>query len=94
MYGIVNFYSEKEGEILRFLKSFYNNENLRIDNPFKWEKIFQNPIEIADIIGGFIENNDNFKINLWVSLDAGTFINVTDTNADNIIRYLYERYPY
>lgn len=94
MYGIVNFYSEKEGEILRFLKSFYNNKNLKIDNPFKWEKIFQNPIEIADIIGGFIENNDNFKMNLWVSLDAGTFINVTDTNADNIIRYLYERYPY
>lgn len=94
MYGIVNFYSDKEGEILRFLKLFYDDENFKIDNGLKWEKIFENPIEIANIIGIFIENNENFKINLWISLDEGTFINVTENNADNIIRYLYERYPY
>ena len=94
MYGIVNFYSDKEGEILRFLKLFYNNENLKIDNNLKWEKKYENPVEIADIIGNFIENNDKFKMNLWISLDQGTFINVTENNADKIIRYLFERYPY
>ena len=94
MCGIVNFYSDKEGEILRFLKSFYNNENLKIDNNLEWEKKYENPVEIADIIGNFIENNDKFKMNLWISLDKGTFINVTENNADKIIRYLFERYPY
>ena len=94
MYGIVNFYSDKKGEILKFLKMFYNDENLKINNELKWEKVYENPIEIADIIGSFIENNDKFKINLWISLDEGTFINVTENNADKIIRYLYERYPY
>jgi len=28
------------------------------------------------------------------SLDKGIYINVTEENADNLIRYLYERYPY
>ncbi len=94
MYGIINFYSDKEGEILRFLKKLYNNENLEIENGLKWEKIYENPIEIADIIGTYIENNNKFKMNLWISLDEGTFINVTENNADKLIRYLYERYPY
>lgn len=47
-----------------------------------------------DIIGTFIENNDKFKINMWISLDKEVYINVTDNNADKLIRYIYERYPW
>ena len=31
---------------------------------------------------------------MWISLDENAFLNVTDYNADSIIRYLYERFPY
>lgn len=93
MYTIVNLYSDKDGEILKFLKYFYNKD-IKIDNDLKWEAKYENSIEIADIIGAFIDNNDKYKINMWVSLDEGTFINVTENNADSLIRYLYERYPY
>ena len=89
----VNLDSNEKSEIKRFLSSFYD-ENINIDNDLKWEHCFENPIESADIIGVFIDNNENFKINMWVSLDEGFFINITDFNADKIIRYLYERYPY
>ena len=68
MNTIVNIYSDKIGEISRFLSSFYK-KNIFLPNDLKWEKIFENPIEIADIIG-------------------------TENNADKLIRYLYERYPY
>ena len=92
MNTIVSLYSENKKDISKFLKSF-NNKN--IDNDIlEWKKEFENPIEIADIIGVFIDNNENFKINMWVSLDTGFFLNVTEHNADQIIRYLYERYPY
>ncbi len=93
MYTIVNLYSDKHGEISKFVDSFYNDE-LVLENDLKWEKQYDNPIEIADIIGTFIDNNDKYKINMWISLDEGTFINVTDDNADAIIKYLYERFPY
>lgn len=93
MYTIVNLYSDKKGEISRFLRNFYGN-NLNINDDLKWEKKYDNSVEIADIIGAFVDNNDKYKINMWISLDEGAFINVTDYNADNIIRYLYERFPY
>lgn len=93
MYTIVNLYSDQPGEIKRFLKDFYNKD-ISINNDLKWEKKYDNSIEIADIIGTFIDNNEKYKINMWISLDEGTFINVTDYNVDEIIKYLYERYPY
>ena len=89
---IVNLYSKNDNEISKFLNS-YNKES--IDNDaLEWKKEFKNPIEIADIIGVFIDNNENYDINMWISLDKDFFINVTDNNANQIIRYLFERYPY
>lgn len=93
MYTIVNLYSDKKGEISRFLKDFYN-KNVTLENDLKWEKKYDNPIGIADIVGTFIDNNDKYKINMWISLDEDTFINVTDYNVDTIIKYLFERFPY
>lgn len=93
MHTIVNLYSPKEGEIARFLNSYYNKE-VNIENDLKWENTYENPIEIADIIGSLIDNNDNYNINMWISLDTDTFVNVTEYNIDSIIRYLYERFPY
>ena len=78
----VNLYSDKKGEIIRFLNSFYNNNNFDNTELLKWEKTFENPVEISDIIGTFIENNEKFKINMWVSFDKNIFINITDNNVD------------
>ena len=91
--SIVNFYSEKSGEIGRFLYDFYEKK-ITLENDLKWEKFFENPVDMADIIGIYVDNKDDFKVNMWISLDEGAFINVTESNADTIIRYLYERYPY
>lgn len=93
MRAVVNLYSQKNNEIKKFLEKFYD-KNLVINNNLKWEQLYENPIEVADIIGAYIDNSDKFNISMWVSLDKGVFINITDFNADKIIRYLYERYPY
>ena len=89
----VSLYSTENGEIAMFLHDFYE-KNIEIKNGLEWEEEFKNPTQSASIIGAFIDNNEKFKINMWVSLDTGFYINVTDFNADKIIRYLYERYPY
>lgn len=93
MNTIVSLYSMKNTEIKKFLDSFYN-DNIGFADELEWTKSYENPIEIAEIIGTFIDNNDKYEINMWVSLDNGVYINVTDDNADKLIRYLYERYPY
>ena len=93
MDAVVRLYSTKRNEINRFLNDFLGEKDSYI-NLLEWEKKYQNPVEIADIIGTFIDNNENFSINMWISLDKGFFINVTDDNADKIIRYIYERFPW
>ena len=81
-----------------YSKNYFNKSKNKLANVNKrtleLEINFRNPLEIADIIGALIENNDKFNINMWVSIDEGLFINVTDYNADEIIRYLYERFPW
>ena len=97
MESIVRLYSNTKNEIPRFLKLFFaqNDKELKsLTQTLEWQKKYQNPLEIVDIIGTFIENNELFDINMWVSLDTNVFINVTESNADQIIRYLYERYPW
>ena len=93
MKASINLYSTENGEIQRFLSSFYNKK-IELGNDLKWNTEFENPIEISDMIGTFIENNDRYKINMWINLDKGVYINITDHNADKIIRYIYERFPY
>ena len=89
---VVNLYSKNNNEISRFLNS-YDKEKID-NNILEWKKEFKNPIELADIIGVFIDNNENYDISMWISLDKDFFINITDINANQIIRYLFERYPY
>ena len=89
----VNLYSENTQELEKFLSAFYNS-TFNINKELKWEHQYENPIEITEIIGAFIDNLEDFKIMMWVSLDKGVYINVTEENANNLIKYLYERYPY
>lgn len=89
----VNLYSEKKGELNRFLSSFYNT-NCDLEDFLSWEKKYSNPIELAEIIGTFIDNCDDYILNMWICLDKNVFIRITQDNANEIIKYLYERFPY
>ena len=92
MVSFVNLNSSKKGEVNRFLSKFYNN-NFNITEDF-WEKKFNNPVEIAELIGAYIDNIDEYELTLWLSLDKGIIVKVEPYNANDIIKYLYERFPY
>ena len=88
----VSLYSMEKSEIEKFLSKFSGkNISLSIN---EWEQSFLNPVEMAEIIGVFIDNKEKFKINMWISIDEGFSLNVTEHNANHIIKYLYERFPY
>ena len=89
----VNLISEDSYELEKFLSSFYNS-SFDINNNLNWEHKYSNPVELAEIIGAYVDNFDDFNIVMWVSLDKDVYINVTTDNADSLIKYLYERYPY
>ena len=89
----VNLISEDSYELEKFLSSFYNS-SFDINDNLNWEHKYSNPVELAEIIGAYVDNLDNFNIVMWICLDKGVFIKITPNNADSIIRYLYERFPY
>ena len=89
----INFYSEIEGEIKKFLEQYYS-KNLNLENSLSFQKEYDNPVDMIDMISCFIYNNNKFKMTLWISLDKDVYICVTDNNLDNLIKYIYERYPY
>ena len=93
MSAIVYLTSNKKGELEKFLSSFYNT-SFKLLNSLKWKKKYDNPVEIAEIVGTFIDNSDDFDIHIWISIDKNVFIHVDEKNADDIIKYLYERFPY
>ena len=93
MLATVNLYSNKKGEVNKFLSRFYNT-NFDMYDSLKWKKEYSNPIEIAEIVGIFADNFEKYILNMWISLDKDIFINVTSNNANEIIKYLYERFPY
>lgn len=100
----VNLYSENSNELKNFLNSFFDNQssiyynfsdiNLKVNDFNTWEHKYTNPIEITDIIAAYIDNLDKYKFTMWISLDSNVYISVTDANANNLIKYLFERYPY
>ena len=92
MNSTVSLYSVQKKEIENFLSKFFGNEII-LDKK-EWESKFLNPVDMAEIIGVFIDNKDKYKINMWISIDEGFFINVTEGNANQIIKYLFERFPY
>lgn len=96
MQAVVRLYSAVFGEIEKFLSHFYGDisyEKIKL-NEKTWQKTYPNPIEIVDIIGAYIENISDYNLTMWISIDNGVFIKVSEDNADELIRYLYERFPY
>lgn len=93
MVSIVSIYCNEKNIINDFLSKFYNT-NMEINDKLSWKKEFKNPIEIADLIGIYTDNIDKYKINMWICLDDNIYINVNEHNANEIIKYLYERFPY
>ena len=89
----VNLYSNSSKELEKFLSSFYSS-SFNLTNVLSWKHLYDNPIEIADIVGVYADNFNDFKIMMLICLDKGSYIHVTNENADNLIKYLFERYPY
>lgn len=93
MIAKVLLFSHLNGEINSFLSKFYNT-NLNIEDLLSWQKDFSNPVDISEIIAAFVDNFKSFKVNMWISLDEDIYIKISPSNANNVIKYLFERYPY
>ena len=92
MFSTINLFSEKEGEIEKFL-TLYFGQQINIPNQLYWQKEYANPINMIDILSSFADNSEKFEIAFWICLDQNIFININEFTVNDIIIYLLERYP-
>lgn len=85
--------ASRKDEIKKFLEKFYNKK-IELENSFVWQKEFSNPIEISEILAAFVDNLKSFNLIMWITLDKNIYIRVSSSNSNEIIKYLFERYPY
>lgn len=86
----ISLYCEDNEILSSFLNKYYNKN---FKNTME-DISFDNPIELVDLISIIVDNNDKYPISAWINLDEDIYIKVTNSNANDIIKYLYERYPY
>lgn len=86
----ISLYCEDENILSSFLNKYYNKN---LSNTME-DISFDNPIELVDLISIIVDNNDKYPISAWINLDEDIYIKITNSNVNEIIKYLYERYPY
>lgn len=85
--------SNKKNEIKNFLEKF-ENKKIEPEDSYYWKQEFSNPIEITEMIAVFVDNINLFNIMMWITLDKNVYIKISPLNSNDIIKYLFERYPY
>ena len=87
-------FSSKTGEINNFLNKFYAYKQNVNSEALSWKHHFPNPVDVSEIIAAFSDNHPKFDIDMWISFDKNVFIKISPLNADLVIKYIFERYPY
>ena len=68
----LNLFSENIESLNDFLKKFYN-QDFDIKET-KFEQTFQNPIDMIEIISAIVDNNEKYKIGIWISFDIISYL--------------------
>jgi hypothetical protein len=84
----VNMWSWREGELKRFLESYYESE-VSIADDNGWICEYARPVEAVDIISAVIDNNDKYQIVLCIQIDGGQLFHVTPDNMNETIKDIF-----
>ena len=84
----VNMWSWREGELKRFLESYYESE-VQMINDDDWICEYTKPVEAVDIISAVIDNNDKYQIVICIQIDGGQLFHVTSDNMNEIIKDIF-----
>lgn len=95
----VNLWSRKNGELERFLESYYDGDTLIVDieeieqldeiGGGEWSCVYNRPLEAVDMISAVMDNNDKYQISICVQIDEGQMHIVTQENYNEVIKDIF-----
>lgn len=89
---IVNLVSNTTGTLKSFLDSFFEKDSNIDEDVVEWISIYNEPLEAIDIMTALIDNVEKYDIKLFISMDAGLYIEVTSENINDIIKFMFFRF--
>ena len=84
----LSIWSTKQGEIRRFLHSFYQEDFENEDNSRRWVRDFINPMDSIDMISALMDNIEYFDVTLYIHMENGFLHKITESNYNDVIRGL------
>lgn len=83
----ISLWSGKEGEIKRFLHSYYQND---VTNSCtnRWIEQFYKPLETIDIISALMDNSEYYDVAMYIHMENGYLYKITKENYNDVIKGL------
>lgn len=88
----VNLWSDKTGEIKRFLERYYQKDINMDEDVDQWIYVYNKPMEAIDLISTVMDNKDKYSLSICIQVDSFDIHPVTNENHNDIIKgiiYLY-----
>lgn len=84
----LSLWSTKQGEIQRFLHSFYQKDYKKEENSRRWVEKFFNPLDSIDMISALMDNYESFDVTLYIHMENGYLHKITEKNYNDVIKGL------
>ncbi len=84
----LSIWSTKQGEIRRFLHSFYQKDLKNEEFSRRWVGNFYNPMDSIDMISALMDNFENYQVTLYIHMENGYLHKITESNYDDVIKGL------
>jgi len=85
----VNLWTRKNGDLKRFLESYYDRKMDLCECTSEWSCNYAKPLEAVDIISAVMDNNDRYQIRVLIQINEGQMHLVTPENHNEVIRDIY-----
>ncbi len=86
----INLWSEKNGELKRFLDCYYEREGVIDNDVERWIYVCRKPLDAVDIISALIDNNDRYQIGMGIQVNEECLHPVTAENHNDVIRGMFQ----
>ncbi|PYG88869.1 hypothetical protein LY28_01233 [Ruminiclostridium sufflavum DSM 19573] len=88
----ISLWSAIEGEIQRFLSSYYQMDIQKEEQCQNWISDFFNPLESIDMISALMDNFYKYKLTMYIHMENGYLHKITEENYNDVIKGLFEIY--
>ena len=85
----VSLWSEKEGEIRRFLEKFYLSKVFMDEDVDQWSYVYNRPLESVDMISALMDNSHKYDIEVGVQVNQEELYPVTENNYNDVIKGIF-----